>query len=274
MRPRLLKGKTIAIIGAGQIGGSIIRCLAKYRPSLHLLAYDRNRRLRAKIARYAEWRLSLESAVTDADVVILSVPIPDIIDILHEFGNKTGSRRPLVLDTGSTKSLVMKAARRHKAAYDFVGLHPLAGTETSGWDGADPALFDGRTIVHCPIRGVGVATAREMIRLLHGRPVAMDATTHDRLAASAIGLPHLLAYAASGLDHGHVNPLRAGSWSSLTRVAASDPSMVAGFLHSNATELRRVIRNFKRELAALEKAIASKSPAALTQALYRRRRDR
>jgi prephenate dehydrogenase len=272
MRPRLLKGKTIAIVGAGQIGGSIIRCLAEHRPSLSLLAFDRNRRLAARVSRCAEWRPTLESDLTGADVVILSLPIPDIIEYLFKIGSRHGDRPLLVLDTGSTKSLILQEADRHRTSFDFVGLHPLAGTEKAGWDGSDPAMFDGHVIVHCPTRGSGVAVARELIRLLHGRPVAMAAGVHDRLAATAIGLPHLLAFAAQGLDRGRGNLLRAGSWESLTRVAASDPAMVAGLLSSNAKEMRRVLRAFKAELTGLEKALGHNSPTALTQALRRRRR--
>ena len=97
----------------------------------------------------------------------------------------------------------------------------------------------------------------------------MDPTTHDRQIAVTIGLPHLLAFAANALakDVRLAPELVGGSWESLTRVAVSDPEMVAGFLGAQAPEQRRIIQEFKRLLDRIEHMIASGSDEQLRDAL-------
>lgn len=273
LRPRRLRDKVIAIVGLGQIGGSILKRLAPHRPVITLLAHDRDRRLAGDCARQALWVSHLEDLAQEADLIILAIPVPGIIQTIDALG-RIGARRkpkPLLLDTGTVKSAIAKAAARWRAEFDYIGLHPLAGAEKGGWDAAQAKLFVDRTIVYTPPRPRREHEARELIALLGGRPLAMTADAHDRYVAEAIGLPHLLAFAAQGM--GGDNPLRAGSWASLTRVAASDPEMVAGFLRANAAAQRRALRSFERQLARLKTALGARSEKSLVKLLSQRQRE-
>lgn len=254
-RPRFLADKSIGVVGLGQIGGSIIRRLARYRPSLTLYATDRDQRLAARVRRYARWRESLTELVELCDIIVLAIPVPAILGALPQIGGSlrrhTPRRRPVVIDTGTAKHRIMVAARRQERWFEFAGLHPLAGSEQSGWGGSRSRLFAGRPMIVCPTDSKrATRAAREMIGLLGGYPIPMDAQQHDRLAAIAIGLPHVLAYLALNLGRSArvPNPLEGGSWASLTRVAASNPDMVAGFLAANATAHARVIRDLRTRL--------------------------
>ena len=269
---RHLRNKTLAVIGLGQIGGSIIKCLAHVRPSPTLLAHDRDRRLAAKVARYAEWVTTLPIIVGRADVIILATSVPAIIELMRQIADLRRSLpgRLLVIDTGTVKQEVAKEAARHKKRFDFIGLHPLAGSEGEGWDSSRADLFIDKRIVCSPPAGTRHPYVRQLIEVLGATPLPMDAREHDRFVAEAIGLPHLLAFAAAGMSH--KNPLRAGSWASLTRVAASNPEMVAGFLSLNAVEQKRAIARFEKELALLKRALVEPSGAQLRRILIDRQR--
>jgi prephenate dehydrogenase len=97
----------------------------------------------------------------------------------------------------------------------------------------------------------------------------MDAGDHDGFAAEAIGLPHILAFAATGLASPvrRDNPLKGGSWRSLTRVAASSPEMAAGFLHENRDRQLRVLALFRKRLDALARALSRPTVGVLARQL-------
>ncbi|MEI6667770.1 MAG: prephenate dehydrogenase/arogenate dehydrogenase family protein [Acidobacteriota bacterium] len=285
---RLLKGATIGIVGTGQVGGSLIRRLSRYRPDMSLAAFDLDRSLAARVGRHAHFCDSLADLVGRSDLVIVAVPVQATITLLPRLARlarrRRSRRRLIVCDTATVKATVVAAAQHYESDFDFVGLHPLAGIEVPGWDAGDAAMFDQRAVVICPARARATArdravrVAKEVIALIGGVPVMMRPDEHDRLVAEGIGLPHILAFAAARLGglalEGAV--LKAGSWRSLTRVAASSTVMVAGFLHQNRAHQRRVLAEFIRHLGTLERALRRPSGAALERQLgawQRRRRS-
>lgn len=261
--PHLLAGKTLGVVGLGQMGGSLVKCLSRYHADLTRIGTDRNPRLGTQVRRYGRFTASLEEIVVQSDVLVLAVPVPEILTLLPKIARLTRERlrasRLLVTDTGTVKRPVLMAAERCRTHFDFVGMHPLAGTHTSGWKGSRADLFTGAPIFYCgPNRGRGVRWIRELIGLLGATPIPIPARQHDQMIGTTIGLPHLLAYAAEGLAReGNVPAIFKGrSWGSLTRVAASDPAMVAGFLTTNRASVtqsaRQVMRRVSLLLAALK----------------------
>jgi len=272
-RPRLLKGAAIGIVGTGQIGGSLVRCLSRLRPDISVCAFDLDASLAPKVRPFARFCRTLESLVSRSDVVVLAVPVQTTVRLLARIASLAGRRPPrrrlIVCDTSTVKAAVVAEATRHEAEFDFVGLHPLAGTEGRGWQAADAALFDGRVVVICPARRRAGRAARELVALVGGIPAALNPRVHDRLVAEAIGLPHILAFAAAGMATRAVgeNLLKGGSWRSLTRVAASSPAMVAGFLHENRHHQQRVLDRFRKHLDAVARALRQPSVRGLERQL-------
>lgn len=262
----------MAVIGCGQIGGSILKRLASLRPKIDLIAHDRDRRLSIKVARHADWVTRLEDAAKRADILIIATPVHAIVSLLDRIAEVelTRSEKPLVIDTGSTRVPIHARAARHKSRFDHLGLHPLAGAEKEGWDSSRGDLFEGTRIVVTPAARSRRPIVRDLINVLGATAMPMEAKDHDRLAAEAIGLPHVLAFAAQGLSP--VNPLRAGSWASLTRVAASNREMVADFIGANAREQRRAISRFERELERFRRALDDRAGTALLKLLNERHR--
>jgi len=278
--PRHLKGMTVGVVGLGQIGSSIIRRLAPLRPSIHLAGTDRLSALATKARRYCRWRESLDDVVAISDLLILAVPVPAIIELMPQVANAARNREQsaplLVTDTGTIKSPVAKAARKYARAFEYIGIHPLSGGERNGWQAGRANLFVGDKFVCCE-RGTSrrVRVAHELIALLGAKPVTIDAAAHDRMIATTIGLPHLLAYAVQGLPRraADVQRLHGRSWGSLTRVAASDPSMVAGFLFTNAREQTAIARAFRNHLDQLIAALDDPTGKKLESLLRRWRRE-
>jgi len=269
---RHLRGRTIGIIGAGQVGGSLVQRLGSLRPAITVIATDRDAALAPKVRRHARWRPSVESVVVESDLVVLAVPGPSIVRLLLDVARyavrRRSRRRLLVLDTGTIKGPVVAAAAEHADTFDFVGMHPIAGVERNGWPSARADMFERQTVIYCPAAQRATAIAREFIRLIGARAVPMAPGIHDARVAEGIGLPHIVAFAAAGAVAGTpTHRLRAGSWRSLTRVAVSDTTMVAGFLAGNAGAQLPVLRTFQARLAEIERRLEDGSVARLDRQL-------
>lgn len=266
----------IAIIGAGQVGTALGIALRTGPAAADVTLHDRNATTaRRSRRRGAADRISdtIEQALT-CDVVMLAVPVEAIIDILERHGP---SFRPgsLVIDTGSVKRVVVQAmARALGPEVHAIGGHPLAGTERPGPAGADPAGLSGAAFALCPVRKDprALRRARALVRAVGARPFEVDAAAHDRAVARTIGLPHLLAFALHSIRPGPAAEL---SWSvssgfrGATRLAASDPTMVASFLAANAPEIRMALRDLRAPLALLERRLGDERglARALTEAV-------
>ncbi len=262
LSPRLLAGKTVGVVGLGHIGGSIVKRLSTCRPRVTLLGTDTDTRISQRASRYCRWCLSLDQLVLESDIVILAVHVPTILTLLNRVASIAATRtqrsRLVVADTGTIKAPVARAARRHRAAFDFVAMHPLAGSQRPGWDGSTAGLFHGTPAFYWPEGSVrGARLIRELIQLLGANPLRLKPEEHDQFIAMTIGLPHMLAYSAQGLadDLAVPSALRGRSWGSLTRVAASDPAMVAGFLSTNSKSTSVAVRQLERRLARLKTAL-------------------
>ena len=250
----------VAVIGAGQMGTLLGMALRETVDEVVLADRDPDA-LQASLERNAAHRtVSVEEAL-DADAVVLAVPLPEIVALVETLGPRfrEGS---LVIDTGSAKGRVVEAMSRHvPVGVPAIGGHPMAGTEVPGPAGADPARLRHATFALTPVREdpIAILRATALAEAVGARPRVVDAAEHDRVVARTSHLPHVLAFALSGLvlalpEEG-VRDLAASGFDGATRLAASDPGMVAGFLGSNADEVRASIGELRDRLAEVERAL-------------------
>lgn len=277
---------TVAIVGTGQIGTLIGSALMVARSEVGITSiglFDVEPGVAdASLASGAGDRLlSDPGAVLQADVVILAMPVGEILAWLTRFGPGLHEGQ-LVLDTGSAKTAVVAAMREHvHPAVRAIGGHPMAGNEASGPGAAEPGALTEAIFVLTPVRAdrVALELASQLVRACAAVAVVMDAETHDRLVARTSHLPHLVSTAlarlavSDGAELIQTRALAGGGFRSSTRLAASNPGMVAGFLEANHKEIRAAFEGFRRELDDLIEALAS-GPAALEAALEAGREER
>jgi prephenate dehydrogenase len=178
------------------------------------------------------------AAVHGADLVILAMPLPRVRDALISLapGLEPGA---VLTDVGTLKQPVLAAVREIVPRVSFVGGHPLAGTEESGWAANDALLFRDApwTLTVEPETDLGAWLAvAELVCDLGARPVPTTAAEQDAAVAHVIGLPHVLAevLALTGLAGGPLGlSLAAGSYRSGSRVARTRPDMVATWCDGN-----------------------------------------
>lgn len=276
--------RTLAIIGLGQIGGSF--ALAA-RPQVgRLLGLDRNSEA-VEHARRAGWideGTSTDwSLLAEADAVMVAVPVGEIPGVLAAAAPHL---RPgcLVSDAGSVKRPVVEAAARIlPSRVAFVGGHPMAGTERSGPEAVNPALFQGATWVLTPCPPWGdqpVAPWEALLREMGARVRCLDPGEHDRHVALTSHLPLMLAVAltrvaaAAAPELPHLAPLVAGGFRDTTRVAGGEPAVGADILSCNADQLRPWLEALRTELARLEETAGRHDRDALRRWLHEARHFR
>ncbi len=273
----------VAIVGAGQVGTML--GMALLRPSLEagvdeVGLFDADRSVaEASLGRGAGHRiLDGHLEVLESDTVVLALPVREIVTWVGRFAGDM-KRGSLVVDTGSAKRAVVEAMRHAVLkSVHAVGGHPVAGTEQPGPEGARPDLLEGAAFVLTPVRDdpEAMARGRMLAAAVGARPVEIEADLHDRILACTSHLPHVMAFALAlvagrtGSDGDLVRELAAGGFEGATRLGASDPGMVAGFLSCNADEVRRVILDLEDRLEEILAALAA-GPEALARLLSRAR---
>ena len=265
----------IAILGLGLIGGSIARSVVPrgwpvtaWTPS--------GTGPRAATADGVTMAPTLADAVRGAELVVVAAPplaALELLDALGSLGDDELGRETVVTDVASTKAAIVERARA--AGLRFVGGHPLAGRETSGYAAADGELFQGRPWVVVPTAPPDVAAEErvtELVRACGAEPVRMGAADHDAAVAAISHLPLLVSAALVEAVTGDASwsdaeRLAAGGWASMTRLARSNVAMGAGILATNAAEV-------STRLAALSAVLAGWSTDLASRDVARRATDR
>ncbi|HEY7477169.1 MAG TPA: prephenate dehydrogenase/arogenate dehydrogenase family protein [Actinomycetota bacterium] len=251
----------IAVLGTGLIGTSI--ALAAARAGILVRGWDVEdaRAAAAAGAGALEPAPSLELAVDDADLVIVSTPIPAIADtVVAALEAAPGA---IVSDTGSIKGRVnLEVASRAPAAAlpRFVSGHPMGGSERSGPEHASASVVDGIVWVVAPAPStseVAVERLSAFVRTVGARPVALTPERHDRLVAFVSHLPQVASTSLMGLaatEEAHepdILLLAAGGFRDLTRLAASDPALWSDILVANREQIVEAIDLYVERLGAL-----------------------
>lgn len=234
------------------------------------------------------WKVAdtVRAAVAEAGLVVLAVPLPAVAGVLAELVE--ADYAGLLTDVTSVKTPVRElvrdrmrwrghpggVSRRQRPGSPFsgfVGGHPMAGRETSGFAAADPDLFRGCAWVLClepepePTEG-GLAGWLELAALITGigaRVVPATAAEHDRAVAGVSHVPHLLAVAlaATTATDPLAAALAAGSFRDGTRVAASPPGLIAAMCGGNAAAVGPALDAVLDALHEAREALRAPDPA-------------
>ena len=257
----------IAIIGMGMIGASI--ALASRRAGLATLlaGYDADSTTMLDVAALQlvdEVATSAAAAVTDADLVIMAVPVGAVGTVAETIVShmKPGA---VLTDTGSTKRSVLRDVAPHlNETIIWLPSHPLAGTEHSGPQAGIAHLFDGRYWIVLPLNAPETAVLQfeSFITGLGSIVERMAPDYHDKVLALTSHLPHLIAYTIVGTAVDLEQQLKndvirfsASGFRDFTRIAASDPVMWRDVFLNNDEAVLEMLQRFSEDLSYLQRAI-------------------
>lgn len=280
-----MKAMKITIVGCGLIGGSMALALKRRRPDFSIACLDLPERLSAiREAGISDQIGSMDeiaSYAPESSIVIVATPVDavlSIIDKLRPFLRKN----TIVTDVGSTKKQIMSEAQKllPDGTY-FIGGHPMAGSERSGVEAADPLLFSERLYALCPYPDTPTDALLAMIDFvesLSALPISIDPDEHDRIMALASHLPQIISIAlmhaalAGDAEHAMLDKLAGRGFLDMTRLAASDYGIWKGILETNKEAIDQAIKSFNKSLSLLSGAESKDDIAVVWDQAARHRR--
>lgn len=262
------RAPTVGVVGAGLIGGSIVRaCLAA---GIRVLVTDRDPSVVDEAAAVGAVPAELSHLRAEADLVVLGVPPEAVAGVWESWlattGADSGDRRSLVLDVSSVKAPVAEglAARDLPVdAHDTALLlsHPMAGRAASGWAASEGELFRGATWILGPaghLTGSELARCLAVVEALGATVCFMEPGFHDRFAAVTSHLPHALAFVFQRLvdevDTAGWRRFSGGSLRDVLRISSSDPALWTQILAGNAEQLAPLLRSLADRLEHFDPA--------------------
>lgn len=271
----------IVIFGVGLIGGSVALALKKTSAAPTIVGVGRNlNNLQSAMDLGAidEAQPDIAKALAGAELVLIATPVaqtPKILEaIIPHLAETT-----VITDAGSTKSdIAQYAIHASKKAKNpahflsqFVGGHPIAGAEKSGFTAAKADLFTGKNVVLTPNENTS-KEATQLVRALWqstGANVSeMSAQAHDQVFAAVSHLPHLLAFAlvndlASRPNAKQLFNFAASGFRDFTRIAGSSPEMWRDISLANKDALLVELEIYQAEISALKNLLKNEDGQGL-----------
>jgi cyclohexadieny/prephenate dehydrogenase len=270
----------LTILAPGLLGASVARAAHARGMARRIVIWARRPETRLDIAAQAWCSAapdSPEEAVKGADMVVIATPVDRIVPLLRQIASslKAGA---VVCDVGSVKGDISRLG--HDALggkAHFVGAHPMAGSEKTGWEHAKPDLFEGRTCFVTPVATTAPEALEKAVRFwkdLGSEVVTVEPDKHDEIVAHISHLPQVLASSLctflSTRDPAWRN-FAGGGLRDTTRIAASDPKLWRTILEENRDEVLRALRAFQDDLQGMQAALANRDFVEVTARLERGR---
>lgn len=250
----------IAIIGLGLMGGSLAlglrgRCAALFGVDPHLPTLELA--LSQHIVDHAD--SDPAKLLPEADLVILSAPVPAILTLLERLPSFT-SNPCIVMDLGSTKKSIVDAMSHLPERFDPIGGHPICGKEKLSLANAERTLYYAATFLLTPLERTSkraFSAAHQIIEALGAKATILDAVEHDRILASTSHLPFLVSTALALTTPRDVFPFIGPGFKSTSRLAGTPASMMLGVLQSNRENVLNALHGMQSQLAEIESALST-----------------
>jgi prephenate dehydrogenase len=244
----------ITIIGVGLMGGSLALALKDKFPDYHIIGYARSKKsydklVGLKILDFVE--RDLGKAVSSADFVVLALPVFSIIACFRQIAGflKPGA---IVFDLGSSRVLIDRAAKKYLPGHvEFVGCHPLCGSEKAGAQFSRKDLYQKMVcLITSENKTAGVKVVQSLWEQLGSKVVFISSSGHDRILSIVSHLPHLVSFSLTALVAEDYLEFIPPSFKSLSRISGSPAQVWADIFLSNK---KNILRDSKKFIANAEK---------------------
>lgn len=256
----------VCIIGLGLIGGSLARALHERLGINDITAVNRsiepiNQAI--KDGCITRGFNDLNDYVWNSDIIFICTPVKRAITYIDIMADKV---KPgcIITDVGSTKAEIIEYINAMPNPPCFIGGHPMAGTEKTGYASSFVHLLENAFYILSPSKSSTDEAISLMVDIVKGigsLPVLLDAFEHDIVTGSISHVPHIIASALVNMvnqtdtSDGKMQMLAAGGFKDITRIASSSPEMWENIVLSNKSQIKvildnyiEIINNFKKDM--------------------------
>lgn len=262
----------IGFIGFGLIGGSIARALKKDHPNYTLIAYDYHKDhpskdLQAALSDHVLDKVttSLQEEFPDCTIIFLCAPVLSNIEYIQQL-KPLLNHNCILTDVGSVKGNIHKAVKALGLEVQFVGGHPMTGSEKTGYQNSYALLLENAYYILTPTENTPEWMTKLLYQLVEGMgsiPIILEAEEHDRITAAISHVPHIIAAQLVNLirnsddEAEKMRSLAAGGFKDITRIASSSPVMWQNICITNADDIKIMLDEYIRSLQIASDALAS-----------------
>lgn len=229
----------IGIVGLGLIGGSILKSLAQ--KGFEMFAVSRNLQTLESAKTVCNSVSTDLQILKDCEIVFVAVPMSNVLETLEKL-EAILPQNTVVTDVSSLKEFVMQ----RKYSFDFIGSHPMAGTEHAGYKYSFAELFEDAKWVLTPYADTkqdSINKLESVILQTGAKVVFADAEKHDEAVAKISHMPMLLAQALFDFvkDDKLALVLAASGFRDMTRLAMSNVDMACDMIDMNRQNIEKAL---------------------------------
>ncbi len=260
--------KQMTVIGVGLLGASLAQACKHQGLVERVVGFGRHpkKMQQAEQAKVIDIGCTnLQAAVKDADLIVLCVPVSSLVGRVREMlpWVQPGC---LLTDVGSVKHpLVNEIDALMPEGIHYVGSHPIAGSEKSGWQAASRDLYQGARCIVTPTDKTHAPALQQIIEFwkrLGMQVETLAAEEHDYIYGAVSHLPHVVAFAlmntvAAGKTENHkeVLSMSGAGLQDITRIASSQPAMWRDICMQNKENVLLWVDHFQKNLQAIQTMI-------------------
>lgn len=270
-------------IGLGLIGGSIAKSLRRVFKDCTITAYNRSESARLMalddgVANFATG--TIDESFKNCDYIFLCTPVEyncEYLRLLKDIIKPSC----IITDVGSVKGNIHNAVEELGMEANFIGGHPMAGSEKTGYENANDRLVEN---AFYPITPTSLTDDRKLheyediVKAIGAIPVVMDYKTHDYTVAGISHLPHIIAsqlvnlVKASDSENGYMKLLAAGGFKDITRIASSSPEMWEQICMTNTDNLIDLLDDYMTLLSDVKAHLIAKDGSFINE-MFRNSRE-
>lgn len=261
---------TVGFVGLGLIGGSIAKAIKRYYPETRILAHTRSR----ETIQYALKEGIIDEACdtvgepySRCDYIFLCAPVESNASYL-------AALKPLLKDTciltdvGSTKTDIHEKVNTLGLQKNFIGGHPMTGSEKTGIRNAKWQLLENAYYILTPSEEVSESMVKKyetFVRSLKALPMILNYREHDYVTAAISHLPHIIASSlvnlvkASDSEKETMKQVAAGGFKDITRIASSSPEMWEQICSTNSENIVSVLDDYINDLISFKIALVEQN---------------
>ena len=255
----IMASTKIGFIGLGLIGGSVAKALRKYYPDYEIIAFDKNRETLALAVQDDIIHTacsSIDDNFRDCSYIFLCAPVSCNTAYLSQLKDLINPDC-ILTDVGSVKTSIHEEITALGMEENFIGGHPMAGSEKSGFANSKAHLIENAYYILTPTQKVSeekTAAYRNLIASLKAIPITLDYQEHDHITGTISHLPHIIASTLvnyvrdTDTKDELMKALAAGGFKDITRIASSSPVMWQQICTSNQVQISRVLDAYIRAL--------------------------
>jgi len=250
----------IVILGVGFMGGSLSLAIRKKFPKVSVWGYARSKKSYNKLKKLKilnRVECDLEKCLKDADMIVLALPVETIMTYFKKMAPilKKGA---IVFDLGSSKEKITVAAKRHlPKKVDFVGCHPLCGSEKSGAEFSCSNLYQGSLCI-ISTRNKSTKIVESLWKKLGAKIVFLSPKRHDETLSFMSHLPHVISFSLAQAIPNSYSKFSTSSFKDLTRTSGSPYSVWTDIFISNKNNILGDVDKFIKTLDKFKTLLKNK----------------